>query len=304
MDIKHLDYIIAIYEERNISRAAEKLFISQPTLSLYLQKLEQDLGVQLFNRIKSAMTLTYAGEIYVETALKILTQKKFAESLIEDIIDYKKGRLTVGFAPDRGSVILPYVIPKFTKIYPGIKLELVEDTAYNLEALTLKGHIDVTFIVNYIQDLHLEYQELGTEEIVLCIPKSHKLANKAGNPSDGIRSKIDLSFLKDEQFILSKPGTKIRQAADSILKDSNITPNIMIESGSITTILKLAATGAGLTFMPEMLAEHFDYDKSLVLFSIDPEKYSWPIIAAYRKDSYLTRAAEDFISLVKENVNS
>lgn len=142
MDLKHLEYIVAIAEEKNISRAADKLYISQPTLSLFLSKLEQELGVCLFNRLKNALTLTYAGEIYVQAAKEILSTKKQAYKIIEDIIDFKKGHLTIGIPPDRGTTILPSIFPRFHEKYPGIKIDFIEENTNTLETLTQQGHID------------------------------------------------------------------------------------------------------------------------------------------------------------------
>ena len=304
MDLKHLEYIIAIAEEKNISRAADKLYMSQPTLSQYLLKLEQDIGVCLFNRIKNALTLTYAGEIYVQAAKEILNTKKQTSNIIEDIIDYKKGHIIIGVAPDRGATILPSVIPKFLEKYPGIKIDLVEENAKQLETLTLQGHIDFTIAVYYAQEIQLDYEFLCSEEIILAVPKSHRLAHLAANAIPGKKPVVDLLLFKDDPFVLMKHGTKIRQITDNIFKDAGFSPNIILESGSINTIQYMAANNAALSILPEKFFNYPAIGDNLVYFSINPEKYYWPIIATFRKNNYLTRAAKDFISILKSYLNS
>lgn len=303
MDLKHLDYILAIAEEKNISRAADKLFISQPTLSQYLLKLEQELGVTLFNRIKNSLTLTYAGEVYVNAAKEILNTEKQTSSFIEDIIDLRKGKLIIGFAPDRGATILPNVIPKFLEKYPGIKVDLVEENAKQLETLTLQGHIDISVIVYYAQEISLEYEFLCSEEIILAVPKTHKLAHLADNSTSGKKAVVDLTLFKDDPFILMKQGTKIRQITDNIFKDAGITPNIVFESASLNTVQFTAANMSALSILPEKIINYKSIGDDLVYFSINPDQYYWPIIATFRKNTYLTRAAKEFISILKSYLN-
>ncbi len=303
MNLNHIEYFIAIAEEKNLSRAADKLFVTQPTLSQYILRLEQDLGVSLFNRTKNAFTLTYAGKIYLESAKEILRIQMQTDTIIGDIIDFKKGHLTVGIPRDRGFTLIPYVFPKFHKKYPGIKLEFVEDNTNNLEALTLQGHIDFSLLVYYENRNMLDYEILCHEEFILAVPKSHRLAYLAENGAHGERAQIDISLFKEDSFILMTRGTRTRQMSDKIFSDAGFEPNVILEISSINTLQSTAAESSALLLAPERCINYRAIGDRLVYFSIDPEKYFWPVTVTYRKGSIPTRATKDFISMVKTYLN-
>jgi DNA-binding transcriptional LysR family regulator len=304
MDLRQLEYIITIAEEKNISRAADRLFVSQPALSQYLQKLEQDLGVSLFNRIKNSLTLTYAGRTYVEAAKELFIIKKKTYNIIEDIIDSKKGHLVLGISLERGTAILPYVLPEFNVKYPGISIELIEESTKNLVSLTLQGNIDLSLMPYYDYETQLDYEILCNEEIVLAVPKSHKLAYLADNVEPGKRPVADLSLFKDDNFVLMKKDRKTRQISDNIFKDSGFIPHVLFESSSIYTVQTTAVNCSALSMIPEKMINYSTLGDKLVYFSINPGKYYWPIVAAYRKGSYPTRATKELISMLRSYLNS
>jgi DNA-binding transcriptional LysR family regulator len=304
MDLNHLEYFVALSEEKNISRAAEKLFISQPTLSRYLLTLEEELGAPLFNRIKNSLILTYAGKVLLNSAKEILHIQKQTYNEIEDIIDFKKGHIAIGIPVERGATIIPSVFPLFHEKYPGIDIDFIEDSTSNLELLTLQGHIDFSIIVYYGHETQLDYEVLCHEEFILAVPKTHRLANLFKDASLEKRPVVDLALFKNEPFILMKPGTKNRKMTDNIFKDAGFSPRIFLETVSIYTVQNTAANGVALALLPEKMINYSAIGDRLVYFSINPEKYYWPHIATFRKDSYPTRASKDFIAMVKLHLNS
>jgi DNA-binding transcriptional LysR family regulator len=302
MDLNHLEYFVAISEEKNISRAAEKLFISQPTLSRYLLSLEEELATPLFNRIKNSLILTYAGKVLLSSAKEILHIQKQTHNEIEDIIDFKKGHINIGIPAERGATIIPNVFPLFHEKYPGIDINFIEDSTSNLELLTLQGHLDFSIIVYYGHDTQLEYEVLCHEEFILAVPKVHRLATLFHSELQK-RPVVDLALFKNEPFILMKPGTKNRKMTDDIFKDAGFSPKVFLETVSIYTVQNTAANGVALALLPEKMVNFSAIGDRLVYFSINPEKYYWPHIATFRKDSYPTRASKDFIEMVKLHLN-
>ena len=202
-----------------------------------------------------------------------MSTKKKTYNIIEDIINFKKGHLIIGIPPDRGAIILPSVFPQFHEKYPGIKIDFVEGNTKNLETLTLQDHIDFSLIVYYEHEIQLDYEILCNEEIILAVPKSHRLAHLAKNESPWKRRVVDLSLFKDDPFILMKQETKNRQIVDNMFKDAGIVPNIILEIGSINTVQKTAANGAALSLLPEKMINYSAIGDKLVYFSINPEKY-------------------------------
>jgi DNA-binding transcriptional LysR family regulator len=170
--------------------------------------------------------------------------------------------------------------------------------------IKLQGHIDLSLIVLYNHEIQLDYEVLCNEEIILVVPKSHNLAHLAENAASGKRPVIDLSLFKDEPFVLMKQGTKIRQIADNILKDEGITPNVLLENSSINTVQYTVANGTAVSLIPEKIINYESMGRNSVFFSVNPQKYHWPIIVAYRKGTYLNRAMVDFISMLKSYLNS
>jgi DNA-binding transcriptional LysR family regulator len=304
MDLNHLEYFVAISEEKNISRAAEKLFVSQPTLSRYLLTLEEELGTPLFNRIKNSLILTYAGEVYLDSAKEILNIQKQTHHEIEDIIDFKKGHISIGIPAERGATIIPSVFPLFHEKYPGIEIDFIEDSTSNLELLTLQGHIDFSIIVHYGHETQLDYEVLCHEEFILAVPKSHRLANLFQSDTLQKRPVVDLALFKNEPFILMKPGTKNRKMTDDIFKDAGFSPKVFLETLSIYTVQNTAATGVALALLPEKMINYAAVGDRLVYFSINPEKYYWPHIATFRRNSFPTRASRDFIAMAKSHLIS
>src|SRR5690606_30847273 len=139
MEFRQLSYAVQIYQEKNFSRAAEKLHIAQPSLSQQLAKLERELGVPLFHRTTNAVEPTHAGEVFVGKAQVMLDLVEQLRNEMNDISNLRKGKLVLGTLPITGSHILPLVLPAFAGRHPGIEISLVEDTTANLEQLTAAG---------------------------------------------------------------------------------------------------------------------------------------------------------------------
>ena len=126
MDYKQYDYILTVAEEKSISKAAKKLFISQPSLSQYINRIEKHLGVNLFDRSTTPLELTYEGELFIETALKIKQLNEQLKKKFDDITELKSGRLNIGLTPSKANNPLPIILPCFKKNYPNIELIITE----------------------------------------------------------------------------------------------------------------------------------------------------------------------------------
>lgn len=246
----------------------------------------------------------YAGEIYLSSAKKILYIQKNAAHMIQDITDFKKGDITIGIGLERGSLVLPYVYPKFCEKYPGINVKFVQNNQHNLIDLTLQGHVDISLLSLFQEDIELDYDVICKEEIILAVPKSHRLAYLVQNSLKGELPVIDLLLFKDDPFVLTKQGNKSRQISDLIFKDAAITPNVMFECDNAYTTFNIASNSAALTLVPDTILGYTGISKNSVYFSINREKYSKELIAAYRKDTYLNRSSLDFISMLKPFFNS
>lgn len=301
MDLKQFEYVLTINEEKSFSKAAKKLFISQPSLSQYINRLEGQLGVSIFDRNTTPLTLTYEGELYIETALNILSIMDNLQKKFDDVTELKMGRLNIGLTPSKANNPLPAILPIFKEKYPGIELIITEATSSELEDLLSKGLVDVCIMNLPIKNKNIEYEPILTEKIFLAAPP--KFSTSTETPNEPF-PQIDITTLTNEQFILLHSDQRLRQIADNIFNNYSIKPKILLETSSIETALRLSASGMGFSFVPE----------SSVIFSglLNPPKYytvgepsfSWTLVIAYRQNSYRTKAVKAFADITKQVVGS
>lgn len=300
MDFRELQYILKIAEERSFSKAAQKLFMAQPSLSQYIQKLEQQLGVKLFDRTTIPLQLTYAGELYVETAKNILDLKDQLTKQMEDIANLKKGRLVIGLSTLRSTYLMPKILPIFYKKFPGIEVILVEDNSSELEKMAIKGSIDIAIMTFPIEENLFDYEYIFTEEILVAIPPEHPLKEKIIHDKQGNRPKIKISELSDESFILLKQDQKLHHVATNLCKKAGFKPKIILESESIEAANALVSAGMGVTFIPDSLNLMRLSSPNPIYLSIEDIPLTRELVIAYRKGRYLSKASQEFISIMKE----
>lgn len=291
MELRQLQYAIQIAIERNFSRAAEKLHIAQPSLSQQLSKLEKEIGVLLFQRSTNSVELTHAGALFVEKSQKILDMVEQLKKEMEDISQMKKGRLVVGSMPITGSTILPFVVPVFQAAYPDIEISLVEETSSNLETLTMNGQTDISLLSLPLREDSLQYETLLEEEIVLAVPPQHPLAAS--------KEPIRIDQLEKEAFIALKKGQGFRKLTLDLCQAAGIVPNIVFESSNMETVQSLVAAGMGIAFVPYLISKRSFSELSPVHLSLEGSPVR-TLVIAYRKGRYISKAAEAFVTTMKE----
>ena len=300
MDFKDLSYVVAIAEHQKITTAANALFISQPTLTKFLQRLEHDLGQKLFHKAGNKFLLTYAGQRYVAKAVEILKLKKELDDEMADIVKSNSGELNVGYPAVRGGYMLPYTLPLFKKLYPNVKINTTEAPSASLENMLVDGSVDLAFFNGPPKNPDIAYDIITTEEVVLLLSNKHPLANK------GVKKKlcrypwVDLAEFKDELFILQKPEQRTRQIVDRYLKSNDITLSNVLITSNIRAAADLAAQNYGIAFVCDTHLKHMDLGKNIVCFSFGRPSLSVDFVAAFRKGSYLSSFAQEYIKIVKQ----
>lgn len=293
MDFRQLQYMLMVAEEKSFSKAANKLFIAQPSLSQFIQKLEQQLGVQLFDRTTNPISLTYAGELYVETAKQILDLKDQLSNQMSDMAKLRKGRLKIGLAPFRSTYIMPRILPMFQASYPDIELILVEGTSSELEDMAMKGITDITLMMQPIPEDCFFYEFISKEETLIALPPNHPMSSSS-------YSKIKLVDLKDERFILLKQNQKLHQIAMELCKKAGFTPKVIIETESIEAAHALVTAGMGISFIPDTLPSSRTFSQQPKYFSIEDFSSTREMVVAFKKGRYLSSAARKFIEMMKD----
>lgn len=298
MDTKQIEYIIKISEENNITRAAEKLFITQSALNQQLLKLEKELGTPLFHRSRTNWRLTEAGEVYVENARDILSIKKQTYDKIHDIADVKKGTLSIGFTPGRGIAMFGAVYPDFHRAYPDVIVEPVEQNVRHLQDMITDGQLDIAFLtLNDSDKINNEYIPLLYEEILLLIPEGHPLSSQAAPPGEPF-TVLDPKQLQYEPFVLMDKYSTMRKMVNQIFDDFDCKPNILFETKNHSTIMTMIRANICCGMIPEYYIKH-GHD-GISCFAL-PSHPSWQVVASYKKGGYLSHAAKHFIELAKEH---
>lgn len=300
MDFRDLTYVLAIAKHQNITKAADSLYLSQPTLTKFLQSLEKELGQKLFRKLGNKFLLTYAGERYIAKANEILLIKKELDSELNDIVKNNVGILKVAFPVMRGTYMLPCTLPIFHSLYPNVKLDIVEANSGQLESMILNGETDLAFFNLPIHSNILDYDIISHEEILLVLSHNHPLAEKGVLTGHSKYPWMDLKLLKEDKFILQVPEQRTRQIVDGLLKKEEITPNIILETRNIQASLLLAAKGYGACFICETHMKHIQTDLAPRYFSVGNPATTVDFVAAYRKNAYLPYHAKEYIKIVKD----
>lgn len=328
MDFREMLYITTVADCRSITAAARKLYISQPSLSHIVSKVEQDVGVKLFDRGTSPLTVTYAGEKYVETARKILLM---SDNLRKELIDAglgEKGRITFGMPTERTGYMLPAVIPDFKQQYPGIELQVREAKSDELLQAIMRDDISFYVIPRDQGELpvglkaELIYREhlvlvadssmiradmlMETERadaVQMQIPadpgkETAKTMQKAGTAA--VLPRVNLSAMKDVPFIMLKKGHAIRQKTDMVLRQYDIDPKIMIELSSCISAVQLAASGLGVAIVPQRAVEVLGGMERFHCYDFSAMPEYWNVNAVYKETMYLGRAERFLIDLMKK----
>lgn len=296
MDTKQIEYILKIASENNITKAAEKLYITQPALNQQLLKLEKELGIQLFHRSRTDWRPTEAGAVYLENARRILQIKQDAYRQIGDIVSDKKGNLSVGFTPGRGIDMFSAVYPEFHKEFPAIIVTPHELSVKKQQTMIAHGELDIGFLTlcsnHYTSD---EYIQIAAEEIFLAIPAKHPLSELQPRPSGAeMFPTLPVTALQYEPFVLMYQESTIRQLVDGIFEQAGFQPNVLFETGNTNTILTMIRTNLCCGLIPYYYLR--EEPEGIACFSL-PSHPTWDIVASYRKNSYLTHAARYFINL-------
>lgn len=295
MDLHQIENILAIEQEQSISKAAEKLYLTQSALNQQLLRLEKELGVRLFERRKHSMIPTYAGRIYLSTARLMVDMKQETYKIIHDIAEETAGEISVTYTPERGSLMFSKIYPLFHERYPKITFRICEARVKTMEQLLLQKEVTIAFLT-YAQDLKhpdLEYVDIEKERIILGLPKNHPLAYLAGERSWETLPEFDLRQLREENFILSSRETRIREITDRAFALAGFQPNILFESTSTSTLINMVRSQLCPAFFPQ---SYIEPESPIVYFTVPPRD-TWMRCMAYLKGTYLTKAENYFIEL-------
>ena len=287
MELKDFHAFIEVANHLSFTKAAEHSYISQPSLSKSVKKIEEELNIILFNRSTRSLRLTDAGNIVYEQGQKILHLLDELPVLLEDLAEGVSGEIKIGMPPLIGTLFFPQIAKNLSENYPDIKIELHELGAKVVEELVDKGQIDAGIIVLPTDTDIFYIQPFISDKFFLFVHKDHPFAK---------RQAIDLSELKDEQLILFSKSFALHRYIISACKEVGFNPTISYESSQWDLIIELVAAKLGITLLPQSISEKFT-NENIKMISLKEPPLLWQLGIITKKDTYQSFALKKFMDM-------
>lgn len=296
MNEKHMQYVLTVLKEGSFTNAAKKLYVSQPSLSQIIKTAESNLGAPIFDRSTDPITLTPAGQLYVEAARQVTTISTNLRKQVEELSKEEFGTIRLGISVQRGMELLPELYPRFKKRFPHVGLELHEQGSATMEKSVLEGEVGIALLTTFPRHEELVYDLIQKEQLVLIVNRECELAKRIapGTP-------IDILEARDETFISSQSGHSVRTIQDSLFIARDMKPKIDLVTISIEVGKHVVAASPVVMACPDSYVETDN--------SPDSAYFSYPILgvenprhfyACYRKDMYLTKYMKGFLEILHE----
>lgn len=287
MELRQLKYFLMVSEVNSFTRAAERLYVSQPAVTNAVRTLEDELGIKLFDRSQKQAMLTPEGKIFYAHIDKIMQGISNTLNEINALRDIRRGVFRIGLTDFGGVISSTQMIKHCMESFPNIKISVRENTTENLQKQLIEDKIDIAIVFDGLELGTLSYIKLPREEIVVCCARQHKFRRF---------NSISLDELRDENFLLAGQDSIYRQKLESELNAVGLKPRIVLESSQVQTIKNLVADGCGITLLPESLCE---FDRYLATVTLKPPIFL-QTLAAYKTNRQLSHAAQAVINLAKE----
>ncbi|HEX8561491.1 MAG TPA: LysR substrate-binding domain-containing protein [Flavobacterium sp.] len=243
MTITQLQYVLAVAEHKNFTLAAEKCFVTQPTLSMQIQKIEEELDILIFDRSKKPIQLTDIGQKIVTQAKNIVNESGRIRDIVEQQKGFIGGEFRLGIIPTVMPTLLPMFLNNFIKKYPKVKLIIEELNTDEIITRLNNGHLDAAIAATPLHEEKIKEIVLYFEPFVAYIPSNHKMSEK---------QEIEVTDLNIDEILLLQDGHCFRDGILNLCKSSEVSENshFSIQSGSFETLIRLADEGLGTTLLP------------------------------------------------------
>lgn len=282
MELRQLEYFQMASRLKNITRAAERLRVSQPNITVAIKKLEAELGIQLFDRSQKQLSLTPEGAVFLNRIELALRNIQDAVLEVNDYKQLQKGTIKIGIPAMIGSYLFPKIFSSFQRRYSHLDVYLYEEGSMAIREQLERDELDFGIVIISNASPNLQLLPMSNNQLMACIPNDHALA---ANPS------LAIEDLDNTDLIMLKEGSYLRHVVLQKLKAANLTPNIVLESNQIETVKGLVASNVGLAFLLDFIVHDTPGIKALPL----AEPVFVDIGLAWKKDRYISRAAQSFI---------
>lgn len=263
MNLRSLEYFITVADELHFNRAADLCGVSQPALSIQLKKLENELGIKLFERNNKRIIITPAGQQIYDRAKRVLKEVRDIKAVSSNLNDPYSGELKLGAFPTLSPFLFPKIIPDLRDNYPNMKFFLYEEKTADLLVMLDEGAIDAAFIALPHEDNLLESDFVFKEDFLLAVPKSHPYFS---------HSKTSVNTIKEESLLLLSEGHCLRDQALDFCQQNSISEHFDFKASSLETLRQMVAAGVGMTLIPECAIKKSDDVKYLPFDKNSPNR--------------------------------
>ncbi|WP_174703722.1 cidABC operon transcriptional activator CidR [Paenibacillus bovis] len=290
MDIRHLQYFIEVARLGSFTKAAEALFITQPTISKTIRSLEEELGAPLFNRVGRSVELTDAGKVIEQQAQNIVKSFHSLSSQLDDLRNLESGHLRIGLPPMIGSRFFPQIIGRFHQMYPNVTIQLFEDGGKKVESDVVNGSLDIGVTVLPVTENVLEYFSFTEEKLNLIVPNNHPLAE---------RSEVQMSELAEDFFIIFREDFTLHGRIIEACIRVGFQPRIIYESSQWDLISEMVGAGLGVALLPDTICNQINQRNVRIIPNIQPS-IPWHLGIIWHRERYLSFAAREWLRFTRE----
>lgn len=290
-------YFLTIAESGNLNKASQELYVSQPSLSKYIQRLEAQLGTPLFDRSTAPMKLNEAGALYLRHLKETMEREQQLFDRLRELSQEVRGTLRLGLPPYFGQCYLPKILPVFTREFPNVTLDLHEGTGTAIEQMLLGQKIDVAILPHPVSSTELRSIPLLKERVLVAAKRKENAGSEVIKIRDG-----HPELLRNNPVIMPSPEQKLRAIVEECFRTHQIAPKVFTVSQNVTTVLSLAASGIGLGFVPNAGLETISAEilQRLEFYDLGEATQELTFAAVTRPDYTMPRYTKRFLEYMKE----
>lgn len=291
MDMKHLIYFVEVAKQKNFSRAANNLYVSQSTVSKMIKDLETELKVSLFNRNSKYVELTDAGSILFDHAQHIVSLFENLPTQFENEVKLEKGKVSIGLPPITGATDFAQLLGEFRKKYPNIEIILFEYGSKKIEQALIEGTLDigVALTCTPVNNINLEIFSYTKDPLEVIVHSDNPLSQLP---------KINMSMLSNESFVLYRNDYSLHDAIIAHCNMAGFQPKIILETSERELMLQIVASNLGIALLPSKICEKLDFNKVTSIPLNDPQIWLYTSIV-WSKKRYLSYAARLWLEFAK-----
>ncbi len=309
---KNMHYVYAVYLNKSFSKAAEKLYISQPALSAAIKKVEEEVGLPIFDRSSNPIQVTAAGEYYIESIEKIMRIEKETAAYFGRLLGNARETITIGSASFFCAHVLPTIIQEFRLEYPGYMVNLLEANADDLVKCLRSGSADIILDVEKLDPNTFSSFVWAEEQIVLAVPAAYEVNRRlekyrltfeevgSGQYLAPQYPPVSLREFEKESFLLLKQGNDMYERSLKMFKKAGFAPTVGMYLDQLLTAYYIACSGKGIAFVRAGITNYLEVTHKLVFYKIDDENSRRNIMLYYKNSQPLSKVGQDFIRFLQE----